>query len=165
MPDIEMLTELAQHLPANQHGDSIAQLRAVLAKAVIRDPKQWSTYGIQPATPPRGRSLWWRFADCDVAEPQEAARLSPNLRSQLSRMRIYQFAQLRRAGNALSTGTSSDHSPPPRRNDVAARFHKPVSTTKRFSNSPAGKPSNIAALGEYGHRGCACSARGEWRGP
>jgi hypothetical protein len=50
MPDIEMLIELVQRLPDDQRGDSIARLRQVLSKAVVRDPQQWKNYGIQPTT-------------------------------------------------------------------------------------------------------------------
>jgi hypothetical protein len=48
MSDIEMLTELVRFLPEGQRAEAVRKLRNVLAKVVVRDPQQWSNYGIQP---------------------------------------------------------------------------------------------------------------------
>lgn len=48
MSDIDMLTELVRLLPAGQSDASVQKLRAALATGIVRDPRKWSTYGIQP---------------------------------------------------------------------------------------------------------------------
>ena len=50
MSDIDMLTELVRSLPAThpQRTQAIQKLRTVLQGAVVRDPHEWTTYGIQP---------------------------------------------------------------------------------------------------------------------
>lgn len=50
MSDIDMLTELVRLLPPDhpQREASIQKLRAVLDTVVVRDPNEWTTYGIQP---------------------------------------------------------------------------------------------------------------------
>jgi hypothetical protein len=50
MPDVDVLTDLAAHLPPNVRDPYVIRLREVLAKAVVRDPLQWSSYGIQPTS-------------------------------------------------------------------------------------------------------------------
>jgi hypothetical protein len=52
MPDIEMLTDLIRVLPKEQTSrkEAIAKIRSVLAAVIVRDPRQWSNYGIQPLT-------------------------------------------------------------------------------------------------------------------
>lgn len=50
MPDIEMLTDLVPLLPQNQSTEAVRKLRAVLAAVVVRDPKIWRSYGVQPLT-------------------------------------------------------------------------------------------------------------------
>ena len=50
MSDIDMLTELVRLLPPTypQREAAIQKLRTVLQAVVVRDPKEWTTYGIQP---------------------------------------------------------------------------------------------------------------------
>jgi hypothetical protein len=52
MPDIEMLTDLVRVLPKKQTStkEAIAKIRSVLAAVITRDPREWSSYGIQPLT-------------------------------------------------------------------------------------------------------------------
>jgi hypothetical protein len=50
MSDIDMLTELVRLLPPgqSQREAAIQKLRTVLNTVVVRDPREWTTYGIQP---------------------------------------------------------------------------------------------------------------------
>ena len=48
MSDIDMLTELMRLRPQEQSAEAVRKLRTVLAAVVVRDPREWSTYGIQP---------------------------------------------------------------------------------------------------------------------
>ncbi len=50
MSDIEALTELVRLLPPDhpQREAAVQKLRAVLHATVVRDPHEWTTYGIQP---------------------------------------------------------------------------------------------------------------------
>jgi hypothetical protein len=50
MSDIDMLTELVRLLPPSrpQREAAIQKLRTVLNTVVVRDPHEWTTYGIQP---------------------------------------------------------------------------------------------------------------------
>ena len=50
MSDIDMLTELVRLLPPGQsHREAaVHKLRTILSTVVVRDPHEWTTYGIQP---------------------------------------------------------------------------------------------------------------------
>ncbi len=50
MSDIDMLTELVRLLPPDypQREAAVLKLRAALGATVVRNPQQWTTYGIQP---------------------------------------------------------------------------------------------------------------------
>lgn len=48
MSDVEATTEMARFLPAEEKAVAVKKLREVLATIVVRDPKQWATYGVQP---------------------------------------------------------------------------------------------------------------------
>jgi hypothetical protein len=50
MSDIDMLTELVRLLPPDhpQRKAAILKLRTAISATVVRDPRQWTTYGIQP---------------------------------------------------------------------------------------------------------------------
>lgn len=52
MPDVEMLTEFVRLLPEDHvdKREAIRKMRNVLAAVVVRDPREWSNYGVQPLT-------------------------------------------------------------------------------------------------------------------
>ncbi|HET9132540.1 MAG TPA: hypothetical protein VFO86_16420 [Terriglobia bacterium] len=45
-----MATELIQSLPSPERVKAANKLRSVLAAVVVRDPRKWGTYNIQPLT-------------------------------------------------------------------------------------------------------------------
>jgi hypothetical protein len=50
MPEIEMVSELVQSLPPQERVKATSKLQRVLATVVVRDPRKWGRYNVQPLT-------------------------------------------------------------------------------------------------------------------
>jgi hypothetical protein len=50
MPNLEALTALIQSLPPQERAPAISKLQVILDDVVVRDPRKWDVYGVQPLT-------------------------------------------------------------------------------------------------------------------